>query len=139
MSKSLRCAVAVMTLLCAPLASAQGDLEINTPAVSAVRASMQQRHAELAPHYASGAIGLTRDGRIALRDASGVPLVQRAKLTALVAAENKDRGTLYREIARANGHPEWAPQVEATFAQRWLDKAQAGWWVQGAGGEWARK
>lgn len=132
-------------LLCLALASggapvhAQGNLDIDSPAVAAVRASMQQRHAELAPYYASGAVGLTRDGQVALRDASSIPLAQRGRVNGLVAAENRDRSALYREIARANGHPEWAAQVQATFAQRWIDKAQAGWWVQKADGRWEAK
>jgi uncharacterized protein YdbL (DUF1318 family) len=99
---------------------------------------MQQRHAALAPHYSSGAVGLAADGTIALRDASGVPMAQRGQVNALVAAENGDRAALYREIARANGHPEWEADVRATFARRWIDRAQPGWWVQGTGG-WARK
>ena len=36
---------------------AQGNLEIDTPAISALRKTMQQRHAQLAPLYASGAVG----------------------------------------------------------------------------------
>ncbi|WP_341648756.1 YdbL family protein [Thauera humireducens] len=99
---------------------------------------MQQRHAQLAPMYASGAIGLGADGTVALRDASVVPLAQRGGLNALVAAENADRAALYREIARANQHPEWEAEVRRTFAQRWIDRAQAGWWVQ-RGGAWVKK
>lgn len=123
----------------AGLAHAQGNLEINTPAITALRNAMQQRHAELAPHYASGAVGVARNGGIELRDANAVPLAQRQKVSGLVAAENGDRAALYREIARANGHPEWEAEVRATFAQRWVERAQPGWWVQGAGGQWTRK
>ena len=132
---------ALCVLMFVPLASfadAQGNLEINTPAIAALQKSMQQRHADLAPLYASGAIGLASDGGVALRDASSVPLAQRSRVTALIAAENADRTALYREIARANGHPEWEPDIRKTFAQRWIDRAQPGWWVEGAGG-WARK
>jgi uncharacterized protein YdbL (DUF1318 family) len=118
---------------------AQMDLEINTPAIAALKESMQKRHAQLAPHYASGAVGLTQDGLVALRDANAVPLPQRAAVNALITAENQDRLALYREIARANGHPEWEQDIRATFAQRWIDKAQAGWWYRRPDGTWARK
>lgn len=118
---------------------AQADLEINTPAIAALKESMQRRHAQLAPHYASGAVGLTQDGLVALRDANAVPLPQRAAVNALIAAENQDRLALYREIARANGHPEWEKDIRATFAQRWIDKAQPGWWYRRPDGTWARK
>jgi hypothetical protein len=129
---------ALASLLPAP-ALGQANLEINTPAIAALQRSMQQRHAQLAPLYASGAVGLTRDGNIALRDASAVPLAQRQQVNALVARENQDRAALYREIARANGHPEWEAGIRATFAQRWISRAQPGWYYQNASGAWARK
>lgn len=129
------------TLLAAlpPAARAQGNLEISTPAVAAVRASMQARFAQLEPLLASGAVGLTQDGRIELRDANLVPLAQRAGAGNLVAAENADRVRLYREIAVANGHPEWEADIRNTFAQRWIDKARPGWWVRTAQGGWAQR
>ncbi|MFN3986942.1 MAG: YdbL family protein [Rhodocyclaceae bacterium] len=134
----MRATCAALALGFAMLASAQGNLEIDTPAISALKQSMQQRHAQLAPMYAAGAIGLAADGTIALRDASSVPLAQRGQINTLVSAENADRGALYREIARANGHPEWEADVRRTFAQRWIDRAQPGWWVQSGGG-WTQK
>lgn len=121
------------------LAAAQANLEINTPAVAALQRSMQERHTQLLPAYAGGAVGLTRDGNIALRDANAVPLAQRAQVNALIAAENQDRAALYREIARANSRPEWENDIRATFAQRWIDKAQPGWYYQNASGAWVRK
>ncbi|OYY02779.1 MAG: hypothetical protein B7Y72_07780 [Mehylophilales bacterium 35-46-6] len=83
-------------------------------------------------------MGLTKDGFIAIKDANAVPLAQRGALTSLVKDENADRANLYKEIAQANGHPEWQAEIQSTFAGRWIDKAQAGWWVQGAGG-WVKK
>ena len=120
-------------------AVAQANLEINTPGVAALQSSMQKRHGDLAPLYASGAVGLTRDGNVALRDPAAVPLAQRAAANGLVAAENQDRAALYREIARANDHPEWESNIRSTFAQRWIDRAQSGWYYQTAAGAWARK
>lgn len=114
------------------------DLEINTPGVNAIKQSMQARHPQLAPHYASGAVGQTSDGLVTLRDASAVPLPQRQAVNALVAAENRDRNALYAEIANANGHPEWEGEIRSTFAQRWIQRAQPGWWVQSGGG-WSQK
>lgn len=137
--KSVRTAILLSMLVAAAPLAAQGNLDVNTPAITAIQSAMQGRHASLAPLYDSGAVGLTRDGKVALRDASAVPLAQRGQLNAIVAAENSDRSALYREIARANGHPEWEADVRGTFAQRWVDKARKGWWVQGPGGEWSRK
>lgn len=122
----------------AALAFAQGNLEIDTPAISALKSSMQQRHTRLAPFYDSGAIGLTDQGLVAIRDAAAAPISQRGELNRLVAEENADRRALYREIAQANGHPEWAADVQNTFAQRWIDKMPSKWWVQ-RGGRWAQQ
>ena len=138
-AKFLLAALATAVFGLPQMAIAQADLEINTPAINALQRSMQQRFQQLAPLYASGAVGLTRDGNIALRDARAVPLAQRQKVNALIAAENQDRAALYREIARANGHPEWTADIRATFAQRWISRAQKGWYYQNASGAWVRK
>ncbi len=122
---------ALMGLLCvASWAYAAADLDLNTPAVSALKNSMQARHVQLAAHYASGAVGLSKDGLIALRDTTAVPLKDRQGMNALVAAENADRVALYKEIAAGNGHPEWRGEIQSTFAGRWIDKAQAGWYYE---------
>ena len=60
------------------------------------------------------------------------------QVNALVAAQNRDRNALYAEIARANGHPEWQGEIRHTFAQRWIQHARSGWWVQSGGG-WTQK
>jgi len=128
----------IAVLLLPLLAFAAADLEINTPAISSLKSAMQARHGQLAAHYANGAVGLTRDGLIAVHDANAVPLKDRQGVNSLVAAENNDRNALYREIAAANGHPEWEAEVRSTFAGRWVQKAQGGWWYQDASG-WAKK
>jgi len=125
-------------LLAASPVYAAADLEINTPAIAGIKNSMQARHSQLASFYASGAVGLTRDGMIAVRDANSVPLAQRQSVNGLVSAENADRNALYKEIATGNGHPEWEAEVRSTFAQRWVQKAQSGWWYQDGSG-WAKK
>ena len=117
----------------------QADLEVNTPAISALKSNMQNRHANLAPHYATGGVGLTKDGMVTVRDANAIPLSQRQAVTAAVNDENRDRQNLYKEIANANNHPEWQGQVRDTFAQRWIQKAQGGWWYQDGGGAWKKK
>lgn len=132
-------ALSLLIALCCSGAYAQSNLDINTPAITALKNAMQTRHGQLAAYYGSGAVGLTKEGLVAVRDANAVPLPQRQVVNGLVAAENNDRAALYREIARANGHPEWEAEVRTTFAQRWADKAQPGWYVQNASGQWIKK
>ncbi len=132
--------LAAWLLACvATFAGAQANLEINTPAINNLKKAMAERHAQLSPHYLSGAVGIARDGSIALANANAVPLPQRAGVGGLIAAENTDRSALYREIARANGKPEWEAEIRNTFGERWIEKAQPGWSVQNAAGQWVRK
>ncbi|MCB5184712.1 YdbL family protein [Methylobacillus gramineus] len=138
MRKFLACSMLLSLLVAAPLVQAAADLEINTPAISSIKNTMQSRHGQLAGFYASGAVGFTRDGLVAVRDANAVPLAQRQNLNTLVAAENSDRNALYKEIASGNGHPEWEAEVRSTFAQRWIQKAQGGWYYQDGSG-WVKK
>ena len=118
--------------------AAQADIDINTPAIRAIRSSMQRRQGSLAPFYRSGAIGFDSKGSVAVRDLAAAPLKDRNRLKKLVADENADRANLYREIARANGHPEWEAEVRATFAKVWVQEALPGYWYQ-AGGGWRQR
>lgn len=118
--------------------AAQADININTPGISAIRASMQQRQSSLAPFYNSGAIGFDATGSVSIRDLNAAPLADRNRLKKLVADENADRAKLYTEIARANGHPEWAADVRATFAKVWVQEALPGYWYE-AGGGWKKR
>jgi uncharacterized protein YdbL (DUF1318 family) len=122
-----------------PPANAQADLNISTPAVRQLTQSMEARHAQLKKLYDSGAVGLTRDGLVEIRDQNLIPLPERNAARKLVADENADRSSLYREIATGNGHPEWETDIRGTFAQRWAEKASSGWWYQDAGGAWKQK
>ncbi len=100
---------------------------------------MEARIRELAPYYTSGAVGMTRDGHVAVRDQKLVALPQRNAVKSLVAEENRDRDALYAEMARANGHPEWEADIRATFARRWVDNARSGWWFMDQNGNWQQK
>jgi hypothetical protein len=120
-------------------AQASPDFNISTPAIKAIKDRMAKRHKSLEVHYDSGAIGLTNDAFITLRDANGVPLRLRNKVKGWVKDENGDRDNLYAEIANANGHPEWKGQIQDTFAARWIKKAKKGWWYQNDKAQWVQK
>jgi uncharacterized protein YdbL (DUF1318 family) len=128
----------VLDVLISP-AHAEADLNLSTPAVRQITASMESRHGQLKKYYDSGAVGLTNDGLVEVRDQNAVPLPERNAVRKLVAEENADRANLYREIANANGHPEWEADIRSTFAQRWITRASAGWYVQDKDGNWKQK
>lgn len=138
---ALRVTAARLLEAVVPAAHAQADanVDISSPEIRAVTASMTARFEQLEAYFASGAVGLTEDGLVEIRDVSAVPLAERATVKRLVAEDNKDRNTLYAEIARANGHPEWEPDIRRIFARRWVERgAKPGWWYQ-QGGSWRQK
>lgn len=138
MKNSLKQLLLILAICFSHWSYAAANLEINTPAINALKNSMQSRHAKLAAHYNSGAVGLTSNGMIAVRNAKAVPLKHRQGINAMVSAENADRAKLYKEIAVANGHPEWENSIRGSFSRRWVDKAKAGWYYQTNSG-WSKK
>ena len=127
------------TLIAPPAASQSPEIDVTTAAVVVIKKSLVGRFVFLKPHFDSGAIGLTIDGLVAMRDLQAIALTQTLKVANFVAEENKDRATLYREIARANGHPDWESNIKAIFGERWISRAPAGWYYRDSAGKWIRK
>ena len=120
--------------------NAEAALNVNSPAVSRIKASMAARFGELEKFFASGAIGLTKDGMIDVRDLNAVPLPDRATVKRLVSEDNADRAQLYSEIAKASNHPEWEDDIKKSFARRWVATgAKPGWYYQDDSGAWKQK
>jgi uncharacterized protein YdbL (DUF1318 family) len=131
---------ALEMMIPAAQAQASANLDISSPEIRAVTGSMQQRFGQLEKYFSSGVVGLTSDGLIEVRDQSAVPLAERAAVKRLVAEDNADRKTLYAEIARANGRPDWEADIRKTFARRWIDRgAKPGWYYRDASGGWVKK
>jgi hypothetical protein len=115
------------------------DITLKTPAIQAIQARMEGRfNSVLRPHFDSGALGFGGDGLIVVRDASKLELRDRVAVNAAVADDNRDRRAVYKEIAVANGHPEWEGQIRDVFARQWIESARSGWWYQ-SGGSWQQK
>ena len=122
-------------------AKAQGrpDITIKTPAIQAIKKRMESRfNSTLRAGFDSGALGFTADGLITVRDASKLALKDRVAMNSAVADDNRDRKAVYREVAVANGHPEWEGQIRDVFAKQWVASARSGWWYQ-SGGSWKQK
>ena len=130
--------------------SLPGQDQLLTPAALAFLAGLHrrfegERRARLAARavrqaqFDAGALGFGSDGMLVVRDAAAVPLRERSALNQAVADDNRDRKAVYREIAVANGHPEWEQQIRETFAKQWIASAKPGWWYQDSAGEWKQK
>ncbi|MDR2164477.1 MAG: YdbL family protein [Zoogloeaceae bacterium] len=138
-------ALPLMSLLFASTLFAQSaapDFRINTPTINAIRDAMKVRFAQFRPYLESGVLGVSLKGTLSVRDPAAVPLDQRQTLTRLLTEQERDRNALFREIARANGHPEWEEDIARTFADRMrsrMDKLPRGWWIQDDTGKWRQK
>ena len=130
----------VLDFLLPSAEAAEPEIEINTPEINAIKARMAQRQRDsLNAYFDAGATGFGSNGLVVIRDRAAVPLSDRRNLESLVADENRDRSAVYREIAVANGHPEWESDIQQTFAKEWISNARAGWYYQDASGAWKQK
>jgi hypothetical protein len=116
------------------------DITIRTPAIQAIQDRMAERfQSSLQAHFDSGALGFGNDGLVVVRDATRIGLKDRVNVNQWVADDNRDRKAVYREIAVANGHPEWEGQIRETFARQWVASAHKGWWYQAGDDSWKQK
>lgn len=123
-----------------PPAHAQQNVQISidTPAIKAIEKRMADRlNGTLRSYFNQGVIGLTNDGLVEILSLGDVALPKRSALKQAVADDNRDRQAVYKEVAVANGHPEWEDDVRAAFAERWIANAPSGWKYQKSDGSWA--
>ena len=118
----------------------EADINISNPAIRALKDSIKNRSGSIKPFMDRGNVGLIKDGLLTVRTSEGLSLKERAEVQQLVDAENRDRESLYLEIAKANNFPlESVAKIRSIFARSWVEQAQAGWWIQDAQGNWQKK
>ena len=124
----------------AAYAQDQPDINMKTPAIQGIQSRMTARFdATLRKGFDLGALGFSKDGMVVLRDAASLELKDRVGMQKAVADDNRDRAAVYKEIAVANGHPDWEKNIRTVFAKQWVDSARGGWWYQDASGAWKQK
>jgi len=107
---------------------------------------MNRRLPRLNALFASGALGLTNQGLVSVRDKSKLGPQDEA----LVSAENQSRKTVVTSMAKAivklNKQKESKAAMDqvmakaaATYADTRREAAPAGWWVQLQNGKWLQK
>lgn len=116
------------------------DINVSNPAIRSLKDSIRARSEAIKPYMDKGNVGLNRDGLLVVRSTEGLNLKERAEVQQLVEAENRDRESLYAEIAKANNIPrEKIPDIKRIFANSWMEQARPGWWIQDAQGNWRKK
>jgi uncharacterized protein YdbL (DUF1318 family) len=116
------------------------DLNLTTPAIRKVIATMKTRNSKVMHFKNKGLIGETYDGMLAIRDMSGISGEDIRTIKRLLRAENNDRETLYKELAVANkiSLPEIS-RIKTVFAKTRKTKGKPGHWFQNEKGKWAQK
>jgi uncharacterized protein YdbL (DUF1318 family) len=116
------------------------DINVTTPAIRALKDSIQQRAESIRPFMDSGNAGIAGSGLLVIRSSDGLSLKDKAALSRLIDAENRDREALYAEIAKANNFsPDRIDDVKRIFAGSWMRNARSGWWIQDSSGNWKKK
>lgn len=120
-------------------AHAQDATTVSNSAIRGLKNQIASNHKRLAPFYNKGAVGITNNGYLAVRDTSALNLKQVGTVKQLVQRDNNARSKLYQEVAKALNVPTQTKKVQKVFADMWRSKARKGWWVQGDSGSWGRK
>lgn len=134
--------IKIASLLFAPASAyaQEADINVTTPAIRALKESIQTRSVSIKPYMDSGNAGISSDGLLSVRNTSGLNLKDKAALTRLIEAENRDREALYAEIAKANNFPpDKIADIKQIFAGSWMKNARQGWWIQDMDGKWRQK
>ena len=121
-------------------AHAEVNINISSPAIVEITNRMKARYeSRLKTYLDQGIIGFSNQGFIQILDAKKLGLKDRQKAKKLVADENRDRKALYRELAVANGHPDWEDAIQSVFVKQWQKQAHRGWKYRDASGTWQTK
>ena len=118
----------------------QGEEQVSTPKIRALKQSLKERFPKLSPFFDKGNIGEANDGFIRVRNETGLALREKASLRNLVKDENRDRKDLYAEVAVAMEiASKQRSRIQKIFAGLWIKDAHSGWWIQEESGEWIKK
>lgn len=120
-------------------ADAHADVTtVSNAAIRGLKSQIADHLKQFAPFLNSGAVGIDKNGYIALRDAGGVPAAQQGRLRQLINADRGLRDRLYAEVAKAR-KTDQVDKVRSIFADTWRNEARGGWFVQDNSGAWRKK
>lgn len=124
MKKLLFCLFAFVALLSPAVVVSAED-------AGAVKARMSSRLPQIDEMKERGVVGENNRGLLEARPGNG------SADTAVVDAENRDRTTVYQELAKRTGST--ADQVAQARARQIAQNSKPGVWVQAPDGSWAKK
>jgi len=108
------------------------DIKTMTPEVEQALMSRRDRYDHIVELKNQGAIGENNKGYVEA-------LKENEEVQAVVDAENKDRGVIYKTIADQNDLMDALSTIEKVFAQVQREKAEPGEMIQLDDGSWIKK
>jgi len=99
---------------------AQDVTTVSNPTIRALKEKMKARFQALKPYYQKGALKEGDNDYLSVADTGGLNLKEKRDLNGLVDAENRDRKTLYIEVAKAlKIDPGQVDRIAGIFAKEW--------------------
>ena len=93
---------------------------VSNPTIRALKEKMKARYARMKSYYQKGMLSEGSNGYVSLGNTGGLGLKGKRDLKSLVDSENRDRGILYREVARAlKIDASQINKVAEVFAKEW--------------------
>ncbi|MEJ2656033.1 MAG: DUF1318 domain-containing protein [Desulfobacterales bacterium] len=93
---------------------------VSNPTIRALKEKMKARFRALKPYYEKGVLKEGDNGYLSIINTGGLNLKEKRDLNGLVDAENNDRKTLYREVAKAlKIDPSQIDRIARIFAKEW--------------------
>ncbi len=109
----------ILALTCS-FAWADDVTAVSNPTIRASKEKMKSRYSQMKPYYQKGMLKEGANGYVSLWNTEGLGLKERRNFNNLIDAENENRKTLYKEIAKAlNIDPSQTNKIAEIFAKEW--------------------
>lgn len=116
------------------------DINLETPAIKALKAARTKRYPQIEPYLKDKKLGENNQGYLEILNTDDMDLRAKAGMKKLVDTENKDRESIYNEILKAN---KWEqsklPDIEKAFAKAIAKSVDNGTMLQDEKGKWYEK
>jgi len=101
---------------------AQDVKNVSNATIRALKEKMKARYSLMKPYYDKGVLKEGNDGYLSIGTTKGLGLKQKRDLKNLVDAENNDRSTLYKEVAKAlDIDGSQVSKIAEIFAKEWQE------------------
>ena len=108
-----------------PVAHAEDVVTVSNPTIRALKQKMKARFSQMKPFYQKGMLKEGGNGYVSIQSTGGLGLRDKRNLKALVDAENRDRKSLYVEVAKAMKiDPSQTGKIAGIFAKEWQESVK---------------